>query len=65
MCVNYWGLNKLSTKDQYSLPNLEDLIDKLQGSMQFSKIDIVSGYHQMCIAVEDTHKIAFVTKYSL
>jgi hypothetical protein len=65
MCIDYRNLNKMTTKDRYPLPHLEDLVDKLQGSTQFSKVDMASGYHQMQIAPEDTHKTAFVTKYGL
>ena len=45
MCVDYRALNKISVKNRYPLPRIEDLIDQLQPAMFFSKLDLKSGYH--------------------
>ncbi|GJR85533.1 putative reverse transcriptase domain-containing protein [Tanacetum coccineum] len=47
MCIDYRELNKLTMKNHYSLPRIDDLFDQLQGSRVYSKIDLRSGYHQM------------------
>nr|GEW12284.1 putative reverse transcriptase domain-containing protein [Tanacetum cinerariifolium] len=47
MCTNYCELNKLTVKNQYPLPRINDLFDQLQGSRVYSKIDLRSGYHQL------------------
>nr|GFB84599.1 putative reverse transcriptase domain-containing protein [Tanacetum cinerariifolium] len=47
MCIHYRELNKLSVKNRYSLPRIDDLFDQLQGSSVYSKIDLRSGYHQL------------------
>ncbi|GKG16307.1 putative reverse transcriptase domain-containing protein, partial [Tanacetum coccineum] len=46
MCIDYQELNKLTIKNQYPLPRIDDLFDQLQGSSVYSKIDLRSGYHQ-------------------
>ncbi|GKA66487.1 putative reverse transcriptase domain-containing protein [Tanacetum coccineum] len=47
MCIDYRELNKLTVKNRYPLPRIDDLFDQLQGSRFFSKIDLRSGYHQL------------------
>lgn len=47
LCVNYRSLNKLTIKNRYQIPLIEDLFDKLRGARIFSKLDIKSGYHQI------------------
>ncbi|GJV86556.1 putative reverse transcriptase domain-containing protein [Tanacetum coccineum] len=47
MCIDYRELNKLTVKNRYPLPRIDDLFDQLQGSRYFSKIDLRSGYHQL------------------
>nr|GFB98085.1 putative reverse transcriptase domain-containing protein [Tanacetum cinerariifolium] len=49
MCIDYWELNKLTVKNRYPLPRIDDLFDQLQGSSVYSKIDLRSGYHQLRI----------------
>ncbi|GJS11874.1 putative reverse transcriptase domain-containing protein [Tanacetum coccineum] len=63
MCINYRELNKLTIKNHYPLPRIEDLFDQLQGSQYFSKIDIRSGYHQLRVHENDIPKTAFRTRY--
>ncbi|MCO5596763.1 hypothetical protein L7F22_050832 [Adiantum nelumboides] len=65
MCVDYRALNKLTVANQFSIPRIEDLFDKLQGSTYFSRIDLKSGYHQIQIVLEDIHKTAFRTTFGL
>jgi hypothetical protein len=60
MCIDYRGLNAITTRDRYPLPYIEDLIDRLHGSRVFTKLDLASGYHQLCIHPDDRHKTAFV-----
>ncbi|GKD28696.1 putative reverse transcriptase domain-containing protein, partial [Tanacetum coccineum] len=63
MCINYQELNKLTVKNRYPLPRIDDLFDQLQGSNVYSKIDLRSGYHQLRVREEDILKTAFRTRY--
>ncbi|KAJ9539497.1 hypothetical protein OSB04_032230 [Centaurea solstitialis] len=65
MCIDYRELNKLTVKNRYPLPRIDDLFDKLQGAAWFSKIDLRSGYNQLKVREEDVHKTAFRTRYGL
>ncbi|GKB86827.1 reverse transcriptase domain-containing protein [Tanacetum coccineum] len=59
MCIDYRELNKLTVKNRYPLPRIDDLFDQLQGSSVYSKIDMRSGYHQLRVRDEDIPKTAF------
>ncbi|GJV07905.1 putative reverse transcriptase domain-containing protein [Tanacetum coccineum] len=61
MCIDYRELNKLTVKSRYPLPRIDDLFDQLQGSSVYSKIDLMSGYHQLRVREDDIPKTAFRT----
>jgi hypothetical protein len=63
LCIDYRELNKVTIKNKYLLPRIDDLFDQFQGSQVFSKIDLRSGYHQLKIWEEDVQKTAFRTRY--
>ncbi|GJT84164.1 putative reverse transcriptase domain-containing protein [Tanacetum coccineum] len=63
MCIDYRELNKLTVKNRYPLPRIDDLFDQLQGSRVYTKIDLKSGYHQLRVREEDIPKTAFRTRY--
>ena len=61
--VDYHQLNKVTIKNRYPLPMIDDLVDQLVGVCVFSKIDLRSGYHQIRIKLEDIPKTTFRTRY--
>ncbi|GJY30656.1 putative reverse transcriptase domain-containing protein [Tanacetum coccineum] len=63
MCIDYRELNKLTVKNRYLLPRIDDLFDQLQGSSVYSKIDLRSGYHQLRVREEGISKTTFRTRY--
>lgn len=63
LCIDYRQLNKVTVKNMYPLPRIDDLFDQVKGARVFSKIDLKSGYHQLHIREEDIHKTAFQTCY--
>ncbi|KAL4026616.1 hypothetical protein IC575_015052 [Cucumis melo] len=63
LCIDYRELNKVTVKNRYPLPRIDDLFDQLQGATVFSKIDLLSGYHQLRIKDGDVPKTAFRSTY--
>jgi hypothetical protein len=65
MCVDYHSLNKVTIKNKYSLPRIEDLLNQMKGASVFSKINLRSGYHQLRIRGSDIPKTTFHTRCGL
>ena len=63
LCVDYRQLNKLTIKNKYPLPRIDDLLNQLKGTVVFSKIDLRSGYHQILVRPEDVQKTTFRSRY--
>nr|GFB74543.1 transposon Ty3-G Gag-Pol polyprotein [Tanacetum cinerariifolium] len=63
MCIDYRELNKLTMKNRYPLPRIDDLFDQLQASRVYFKIDLRYGYHELRVWEEDIPKAAFRTRY--
>ena len=63
LCIDYRQLNKVTIKNKYLLPKIDDLFDQLQRAGVFSKIDLRSRYHQLKIRESDVSKMAFKTRY--
>ncbi|GJS19344.1 putative reverse transcriptase domain-containing protein [Tanacetum coccineum] len=63
MCIDYHELNKLTVKNRYPLPRIDDLFDQLQGLSVYSKIDLRASYHQLRVREEDIPKTTFRTRY--
>jgi hypothetical protein len=63
LCIDFRQLNKVTVKNKYPLPRIDDLFDQLKDEKIFSKIDLRSGYHQVRIKYEYINKTSFQTRY--
>jgi hypothetical protein len=64
-CIDYRALDALTVKNKHPLHVVEELLDELAGAKWFTKIDLRSGYHQICIAAGDEYKTTFHTHQGL
>ena len=63
MCIDYRQINKVTVKNKYLLPRIEDLFDQLKGAIVFLKIGLRSGYYQFRVKEVDVSKTTFRTSY--
>jgi len=65
ICIDYRALNKVTIKNKYPLPLIDDLLDQLQHAKLFTKLDLKSGYYQVRIKAEDVWNTTFKMKQGL
>ena len=63
LCIDYRQLNKVTMKNKYPLPRIDDLFHQMRKAKVFYNIDLRSGYHQVRIKDEEIHKTTFRTRY--
>jgi len=65
LCVDYRELNKVTKKNRYPLPRIEDLFDQLQDACVFSSLDLRNCYHQLRVKEDHKERTVFATRYGL
>ena len=60
-CIDYWGINEITVKNRYPLPQMTTAFELLQGATLFTKLDLRNAYHLVCIREGDEWKTAFNT----
>ncbi|UPX10500.1 uncharacterized protein EKO05_0001158 [Ascochyta rabiei] len=63
LCVDYWGLNKITIKNRYPIPLVSEIMDRLSKAKVFTKLDLRDAYHRLQIKEGDEWKTAFKTRY--
>ena len=63
LCIDYPQLNRVTIKNRYPLPRIDDLFDQLRGARVYSKIDLRTGYHQLRVREANIPKTTFRTRY--
>ena len=63
LCIDYWQLNRVTIKNRYPLPRIDDLFDHLRGARVYSKIDLCTDYHQLRVRETDIPKTSFLMRY--
>ena len=63
LCIDYKQLNKVTIKNRYPLPRIDDLFDQLSGARVYFKIDLRTCYHQLRVRDTNIPKTAFRTRY--
>ena len=63
LCIDYRQLNRVTIKNRYPLPRIDDLFDQLRGARVYSMIDLRTGYHQLRVRETDIPKTTFETRY--
>jgi hypothetical protein len=64
-CGTYLRLNLVTTNDSYTLPNMADFSERLEGCFIFSKVDLRKGYHQICMHAGNIPKMAIIMQFGL
>ena len=65
LCIDYRQLNKVTIKNRYPLPRIDDLFDQLRGARVYSKIGLRTGYHQLRVGDTNIPKAAFRALWAL
>ena len=63
LCIDYRKLNRVTIKNRYPLPRIDDLFYQLRGARVYSKINLCTGYHQLRVGKADVPKTSFRTRY--